>query len=48
MITHRIDESLIIDDNIKITITNLNGNQVCIGIGIDMPKDILVMRELFA
>ncbi len=43
ILTRRISESVIIGDNIKITVLGVKGNQV--RIGIDAPKDVSVHRE---
>lgn len=43
ILTRRVTESLIIADNIKVTILGTKGNQV--RLGIDAPKDIGVHRE---
>ena len=43
ILTRRINESIIIGNNVKITILGVNGNQV--RIGIDAPKDVPVHRE---
>lgn len=43
VITRRIKERIIIQDNIKITVIAVRGNQV--RIGIEAPKDISVHRE---
>ncbi|GAW96122.1 carbon storage regulator homolog 2 [Colwellia marinimaniae] len=43
ILTRRISESLIISDNITLTILAIQGNQV--RIGIDAPRDISVHRE---
>ena len=43
ILTRKTNETLIINDNIKITILNIKGNQV--RIGIDAPSDIEIFRE---
>ena len=43
IITRRINETLIIDNNIKVKILGIKGCQV--RIGIDAPKNITVNRE---
>lgn len=43
ILTRRISESIIIGDDIKITVLGVKGNQV--RIGIDAPKDLPVHRE---
>lgn len=43
VLSRRLDESLIIADNIKITVLGISGNQVRIGIA--APKDVSVHRE---
>jgi len=43
ILTRRIGESLMIGDQITITVLNIKGNQV--RLGIDAPKDISVHRE---
>ena len=43
ILTRRAGESLIINDQITVTILNIKGNQV--RVGIDAPKDIGVHRE---
>ncbi|WP_264770333.1 carbon storage regulator CsrA [Coxiella burnetii] len=43
ILTRRIGESVIIRDDIKITVLGIKGNQV--RLGIDAPKDISVHRE---
>ena len=43
ILTRRINETLIIGDDVKITVLNIQGNQV--RIGIDAPKEVSVHRE---
>lgn len=43
ILTRRIQEKLIIGDDITVTILSVKGNQV--RIGIDAPKDVSVHRE---
>ena len=43
VLTRRTSESLIIGDDVKVTILGVKGNQV--RIGIDAPKEISVHRE---
>lgn len=43
ILTRRISESVIIGDNVKITVLGVKGNQV--RLGIDAPKEISVHRE---
>ena len=43
ILTRRINESIIIGNNVKMTILGVNGNQV--RIGIDAPRDVSVHRE---
>lgn len=43
ILTRRIGEVLVIDDDIKVYILGIKGNQV--RIGIDAPNDISVHRE---
>jgi len=42
-LTRRIGESLLIGDDIIVTVRKVNGNQV--GVGIEAPEDVLVLRE---
>lgn len=43
ILTRRIGESLVIGDKITVTVLNVKGNQV--RLGIDAPKDVSVHRE---
>ena len=43
ILTRSVDEELMINDDTKITILGVSGNQV--RIGIDAPKSVKVMRE---
>ena len=43
ILTRRIGETLIIGDDVKITVLGVKGNQV--RIGVDAPKDVAVHRE---
>jgi carbon storage regulator len=43
ILTRRISESLIIGDDIKITVLGINGHQV--KLGINAPKEVSVHRE---
>lgn len=43
ILTRRVGESLIIGDNVTITVLGVKGNQV--RIGINAPKDVAVHRE---
>jgi len=43
IIGRKVDESIVIDGNIKIMVTSIRGNQV--RIGIDAPREVEVMRE---
>ncbi|MBN6710296.1 carbon storage regulator [Canicola haemoglobinophilus] len=43
ILTRKVGESLLIGDDISITILNIRGNQV--KIGVDAPKDVSVHRE---
>lgn len=43
ILTRKVGESLLIGDDISVTILNIRGNQV--KIGVDAPKDVSVHRE---
>ena len=43
VLTRKVSESILIGDNIKITVTAISGNQC--RIGIDAPKEVKVLRE---
>lgn len=43
ILTRRINETLIIGDDVKVTVLGISGNQV--KIGIDAPKHIDIHRE---
>ena len=43
ILTRRTNETLMIGDDVKITVLNVKGNQV--RIGIDAPHDVAVHRE---
>lgn len=43
ILTRRLGESIIIEDNIKITVVDINKQQV--KLGIDAPKNITIHRE---
>ena len=43
ILTRRTGEAILIGDDIKITVTAINGNQC--RIGIDAPKEVKVLRE---
>lgn len=43
ILTRRVGESLIIGDDVTVTILGVKGNQI--RIGIDAPKDVSVHRE---
>jgi len=43
ILTRRISESVIIGDDVKITVLGVKGNQV--RLGIDAPRDVSVHRE---
>lgn len=46
ILTRRVDESLVIGDNVTVTILSVKGNQV--RIGVDAPRDATVHREELA
>lgn len=46
ILTRRVDESLVIGDNVTVTILGVKGNQV--RIGVDAPRDVRVHREELA
>lgn len=43
ILTRKVGESLLIGDDISITILNMRGNQI--KIGVNAPKDVSVHRE---
>ena len=43
MLTRRVNEKIRIDDDITITVVELRGNQV--RLGIDAPQDVIIHRE---
>ena len=43
ILTRRAGEAILIGNDIKITVTAINGNQV--RIGIDAPREVKVLRE---
>lgn len=43
ILTRRISESVIVGDNVKVTVLGVKGNQV--RLGIDAPKNVSVHRE---
>ena len=43
ILTRRVGEAIIIDNNIKVTVLSVNGQQV--RLGIDAPREINVHRE---
>ncbi|MDY4280262.1 MAG: carbon storage regulator CsrA [[Pasteurella] mairii] len=43
ILTRKVGESLLIGDDISVTILNIRGNQV--KIGVEAPKDVSVHRE---
>jgi carbon storage regulator len=46
ILTRRLGESIIIEDNIKITVVDINSQQI--KLGIDAPKHITINREEIA
>ncbi|REJ70197.1 MAG: carbon storage regulator [Proteobacteria bacterium] len=46
ILTRRVDESLVIGDNVTVTILGVKGNQV--RIGVYAPSDVTVHREELA
>ena len=46
ILTRRINESLVIGDDVTVTILGIKGNQV--RIGVDAPRDVSVNREELA
>ena len=46
ILTRRINESLVIGDNVTVTILGVKGNQV--RLGVDAPRDVSVHREELA
>ena len=43
ILTRRVGETLMIDDNVTVTVLGIKGNQV--RIGINAPKEVAVHRE---
>lgn len=43
ILTRRLGESIIIEDNIKVTVVDINNQQI--KLGIDAPKNITINRE---
>lgn len=43
MLTRRLGETILIGDNIKVTVRRVNRNQVALGI--DAPNDVKIVRE---
>ena len=43
ILTRRVGETLIVGDDVKVTVLGVKGNQV--RIGVDAPKDVSVHRE---
>lgn len=46
ILTRRVNETLMIGDDVAVTVLGVNGNQV--RIGINAPKDVAVHREEIA
>jgi len=46
ILTRRVNESLLIGDDVTVTILGVKGNQV--RIGVDAPRDVSVQREELA
>ena len=46
ILTRRINEALVIGDNVTVTVLGVKGNQV--RIGVDAPKGVSVQREELA
>ena len=46
ILTRRVNESLVIGDNVTVTILGVKGNQV--RIGVNAPRDVSVHREELA
>ena len=44
VLTRRVDESICIGDNIRITVVKIKGSQQ-ISVGIDAPRDVSIVRE---
>lgn len=43
ILTRRIGETIVVGDDIRLTVVSINGNQV--RVGIDAPRDVAVHRE---
>ena len=43
VLTRQVGQSLIINDNITVTIISINGNNV--KVGIEAPKEIIILRD---